>query len=141
GSVMSAGADTFTVGAGGSHATIQSAVDAALARRGRHEVHVAVGHWAERVVVDDVMEEGDSLAISGGWGPSFGDRVAEPSLTVIHGGGQAPVFRASLNSGKLTLTGFTVTAGSRPDPGTRGGGVSIGAFGRAEIRLQGNWIA
>src|SRR5262245_48929669 len=120
GSVVPAGADTFTVGAGGSHPSIQAAVDAALARPGRHEIRVAIGHWAERVVVGDLMEDGDSLAISGGWDPSFGDQVAEPSLTVIHGGGQAPVFRALLNRGKLTVTGFTVTAGSRPDSEARG---------------------
>ncbi len=77
-------ADTFTVGPGGTHSTIQAAIDAAVGLGGENAVQIQQGIYNELVRVPASMNSG-TLAISGGWNAGFSEQMADPALTVISG--------------------------------------------------------
>src|SRR5688500_8484509 len=83
-----AGAATLTVGPGGTHPTIQAAIDAAEVSAEADEIRVAGGTYHERLVIDPDSEsspEGGSgaLALSGGWDATFTIPSDDPNLTVV----------------------------------------------------------
>jgi hypothetical protein len=63
-------AAVFTVGAGGTHATIQGAIDAALAAGGSNSIRVASGTFNERLSFTP-SGPASQLDISGGWTSNF----------------------------------------------------------------------
>lgn len=120
--------DVLTVGPHGSHATIQSAVDDALAAGGDSEIRVAVGTWHEGLELPRQPIDG-AIAISGGWLEGFEIRSSDPSLTVIDPGGAGAGVRIQSQGGSLTLAGVTLTNGTH--------GLDIAAGGTAAIRVAG----
>jgi hypothetical protein len=80
-SVGDAGGAIITAGPQGTHATIQAAIDAAMAAPGDDEVRIQSGHWIERVGFTHVIDE--RLDVSGGWNADFDLQTQDPSATVI----------------------------------------------------------
>ncbi len=77
-------ADVFTVGPSGAHATVQSAVDAAVATGGDNEIRVQEGMFSGTVVVPAQDLTGD-VVISGGWNDTFDVQTEDASLTALSG--------------------------------------------------------
>jgi hypothetical protein len=108
----------FKVGPGGTHATVQEAVTAAIAAGGDCEVRVAAGAFVGRVAIDASMKSG-SISISGGWDPTFALQAKEPGLTVLDGAGAGSTVHLIPDGGTVTLQNLTITGGRDE----RGGGV------------------
>ena len=125
---VTAYAAVLTVGPGGSQATIQAAIDAAVAAGGDNEIRVAVGTWSENLRVPYALGDG-ALRISGGWLPGFAARSSDPALTVIDGAGAGAGFDLRMNAGSVVIEGLTVTRSARA--------VYILASGAAAVRLAG----
>lgn len=71
----------FTVGPGGSHATVQAALNTAVQTAGDDEVRIAVGTYPEALAALVLADE--RLDVSGGWNATFDARTEDPTLTVI----------------------------------------------------------
>jgi hypothetical protein len=125
------------VGPGEAYPTIQAAIDAALARRGRHDIHVRAGEFRERLVIRPGAR--DELVISGGWGPGFVPEERVPRATVVDGAGVAPVVRVDATAGSVRITGFTITGGSS-GRGNEGGGLDLFLIGSARAEVVDNLI-
>jgi len=104
----SAHAAVFTVGPGGTHTTLQAAIDAAVAAGGDNEIRIGTGTWSADLSVPRALGDG-ALRISGGWLPGFGARSSDPAMTAIDGGGAGTGFDIRLSGGTLVLEGLTVT--------------------------------
>ncbi|HEV8629707.1 MAG TPA: choice-of-anchor Q domain-containing protein, partial [Thermoanaerobaculia bacterium] len=132
-------AATLTVGTGGGYATIQSAVDAALAAPGGDEIRVAAGTYRERVVI--TAPDLGVLTVSGGWIDGFSRRDPLPaSATIVDAeGGGAPLRVDARGSGDLTVDGFTFTGG-RVDSVLPGGGVALRLEGTSAVTLRGSVV-
>ncbi len=78
------GAAVFTVGPAGAHATVQSAVDAAVATGGDNEIRVQEGLFVGPVAVPVENLTGD-LVMAGGWNDAFDVQTEDPSTTVLSG--------------------------------------------------------
>jgi hypothetical protein len=136
-------ADVYTVGPGGTHSTIQSAIDTAVASGGLDEIHVATGRWRERIRL--VFGEGQSVRLSGGWVDGFSRQVApdpgdpgNPSLnSVLDGEGVGPVVSIQAD-GFVSVQGFTITGGNGGS--VTGGGLRIHAAGFGAVEVHGNVI-
>lgn len=127
-----AAAATYRVGAGGTHSTIQAAVNSALAAGGDNLIKVAAGSRRERFTVGDTLA--GRLVISGGWGPGFLSRSGE---TTVDGGGLAPVVNVLVRSGTLHLVGLRVTGGITPTLGTpTGGGFRVSLLETAMVQIE-----
>lgn len=116
--IGSARAATFTVGTGGSYATIQAGITAAN-NSGNNEVRVKAGNYTENLSL--TMSTG-SLDITGGWNAAFTLRNPDPTVTLVSGGSTDRVLNASLTGGDLTFSGFLVVGGTTSD---RGGGIFL----------------
>jgi hypothetical protein len=128
-----AAADCYKVGAGGTHAQVQPAIDAALAPGGLDCIRVAAGHRLERLSVPDRLA-GRNLTISGGWTDAF---LRQTGSTTLDGGGVAPVVSVTIRSGNLWLSHFRVGNGNRPPvPFGTGGGLRLTVVGTAVLRLE-----
>jgi hypothetical protein len=96
----------FKVGPGGTHATIQSAIDAALAGGGDKEIRVASGTFPERLTIRAYGSHAHLLVL-GGWDKDFRERRPGGPPTVVDAGrlGAALVVESdSLNVGLAGLT-------------------------------------
>ena len=123
------GADTFTVGSGGTHATIQEAVAAANAA-GDDEIRIREGTFMQTVAIQ--LRE-DSLTISGGWNGNFTTQTEDPSLTVIDAQSlNAVITFVGAGSGLVLVRNLTVTQG---DSNT-GGGIRVSAGDPANVRIE-----
>jgi hypothetical protein len=108
-SVSAAHAATYTVGAGGTHATVQAAIDAALAASGSDEIRVAEGTFSEHLEFTPTGS-GNILHISGGWNAGFTAQGEAPSA--IDGGDSGRVFNINLGTGDgLTLSRLRIQNG------------------------------
>jgi hypothetical protein len=126
-------AATFRVGPGGTHATIQAALDDAAGREENVEIRVAAGTYHERLRVGPV-EKGRELLLLGGWDSGFARREIDPTRTTIDGGGVAPVVTVpNLDTGMLTIVSFTITGGHQPPSGAA-------AAGGVHARLAGDGV-
>ncbi len=105
-------AELFTVGGGGTHDTIQAAIDAALAAPAgaTHEVRIQSGSYLERLTVTGITA-GTTILVSGGWSAGFQAQGDQPGLTVIDAQGGGRVIWADLESGTLHLELLTLTNG------------------------------
>lgn len=102
-------ADLFTVGIGGSHASIQAAVDAAVAAGGNHEIRVRQGTYPGRVAI--VLASGD-LHLSGGWHAGFEQQTVAPANTQVLALATGRALDVTLAGGaQLTITGLAFTGG------------------------------
>ncbi len=107
-------ADTFTVGPGGTHATIGAAVAAANAP-GDDEIRIRAGMFME--VLNIPLDE-DSLTISGGWDAGFTVQTEDPPLTVINGPRVNTVISISgAGSGLVLIRNLTATEGDADSEG------------------------
>ncbi len=141
-----AGAVVRTVGPTGSYATIQEAVDAAIAVGVYNEIRVAKGSYRENVTVPAAFALG-IMDITGGWEPSFRVRSRDASETVVDGGGTGPVFKLAPSGGRLQIEGLTITNGlaeyvdGAPPPNKpTGAGVFAQPSGDARVFLVNNRI-
>jgi hypothetical protein len=132
-------AATLTVGPTGAYPTVQAAVTHASSMAGVHYVRVARGTFAERIVVPRFCC-GGSVGISGGWNTSFTAQTADPSLTVIDGGGAGRTLSApQLESGTLTISNLTIQRGRlRVGAGgsAAGAGINASVSGGAGLWLR-----
>jgi hypothetical protein len=132
-----AGADTIlTVGTGGTHATLQSAIDEAVAGSDAYEIHVATGPWRERIVVRST--EGRAIRLSGGWVEGFSRRTDDPALETVLDGEAGGTVVTIVTEGHVSLTGFVVTGGLAGR--SAAGGVFVSARGAGTVELFGNTI-
>ena len=164
-------AAVLTVGPAGSHGTIQSAIDAALANGEDDEIRVQAGTYPENLTL---AMAGRSLLISGGWNSKFecqcgetrvdaGDRGRALALAVSGGAldvrkmsfthgvdtgsvGQ-PGFgggvKAAISAGTVTIAECAVrdNAAGAHDRDAMGGGIGVELTGSGRLRLTGNEIA
>lgn len=126
-----AAAAVFTVGPGGTHATAQAALDAAMAAGGDNEVRVAIGTFSETLRVDAKLASG-TLHLSGGWQAGFAARVLDPALTVMDAGGAGRTVHANSFAGTLVVENLTLTGGG----GDSGGGVYLEPAGSGVARVR-----
>ncbi len=128
-----AGAATFTVGSGGSYATVQAALDAAVPAGGDNDVRIRPGTFTENLTVTLPSGAG-TLRVSGGWNPTFEGRALDPSYTVLDGGGAGKVLTVLANGGAFVLENLTVTHG---DASAGGAGLRLDAKGASQVRISG----
>jgi hypothetical protein len=129
----------FTVAQDGSgtHASIQAAIDAAIATGGANEVRVAAGHWFERIRIGITFS--GNLDLTGGWTHGFLVRSLDETQTILDGSGFGPVISIFTNAGRIFVTGFTFTGADAPGPdalGGAGGAVFVEILGNARLRME-----
>jgi hypothetical protein len=130
-------AAVYTVGPGGTHGSIQAAIDDALGGSGSDEVRIAQGTYFERIRVGEELGVGQ-LTLSGGWDAAFALRSRDERTTILDGGGSQDVILLNLPSGKVRVTGLTVTGTDQlveTGGASRRGAISIELSGMAEVRL------
>lgn len=71
----------LTVGTGGTYATIQAAVDAAVASAGNDEIRIRVGTYTEHVLIPDTLT--GELVIRGGYDGAFAIQVRNGATSTI----------------------------------------------------------
>jgi hypothetical protein len=130
--------ETRTVGRDGTYATIQAAIDDAIAAGGDQDIRVEVGHYPESlVVVPPYASSLTRLRLLGGWEKGFGSRVPTASSTVIDGGGSARVLNVSgRGTQRIAVDGFTLTRGFEP----LAAGVRVSLQDDAHLSLTNNRI-
>ena len=130
-------AAVFTVGPGGTHSTIQAALDAAVAvGPGEHEVRIARGTWSENLTLAGGATPLE-LVIRGGYGPEFTIPTSDPRLTEIDGGGVGRALTVGRReSGRLRIEGLTLKGGRAGDPAPRGGDLDLEAGGTMVVELD-----
>jgi hypothetical protein len=164
-------AAVLTVGPGGSHHTIQAAIDVALANGEDDEIRVQAGTYRENLTL--AMASG-SLLISGGWNSKFdcgcgetrvdADRRGRALALQVSGGSLAvrkmgfiqgvdtgsvgkPGFgggiKAAISGGTVTIADCAVRDNAAGAPGrdAMGGGIGVELTGSGRLRLTGNEIA
>ncbi len=124
----------FEVGPGGSHFTIQDALDAAGALGGASEVRVSQGIYPENLVVVS-LTGGADVMVTGGWDASFVHRSDDPGLTIIDGTLSNRVLAVTASAGVLVFEGFTLENGSHNDVGA-GVMVDPGSGGDLDMILR-----
>jgi hypothetical protein len=108
----SADAAIFTVG--GTHPTLQAAVDAARLRAGSHEIRLTTDRV--RAPVDVNLPAGVALTISGGWDKIF--KVQIPgAATELFADNQHRPLTVKLDGGKLTLRRLHFVSGVEREGG------------------------
>jgi hypothetical protein len=131
---QAAHATDYKVGPGGTHATIQDAVSAALAHAGNDRVLVHTGIYNESVTVPATMTA-DELTISGGWGDGFAAQVADGALdTFVAPGVAQHGIRVLAAGGKVTIDNLHVYGAAT---GT-GAGVLVEPAGSTQVIVSGN---
>jgi hypothetical protein len=131
----------FTVGPGGTHATIQRAIDDAVAAGADTEIRIAAGHWYERPVIP-TFTHAMNLDITGGWTADFTTRPGDQAhQSTVDGGGLAPVWKTHQVRGTLLLDGVTIINAGHATPATGiGGAFMAGLHGTARLVLRKNHI-
>jgi hypothetical protein len=121
----------FTVGAGGTHATVQAAIDAALAAGGANEIRVAAGTRLETVRIEAAGAV--SLALLGGYLPGFTSRSPAPVATTLDAEHREPPLTVHCTAGEVRVEGFALVRGFDRDTGLSGGGAEILASGTCAV--------
>mgnify|MGYP001172364279 CR=1 FL=1 len=101
-------AAVITVGPSGAHASLQSAVAAALAMPGADELRVQAGTLIGTTLIAGDLS-GNDLSISGGWDAGF---TSPGAPTVLDASSSGRVFSAQLSGGSLLLTRLQLRGGS-----------------------------
>ncbi len=100
-------AATYTVGTGGTHATLQAALTTAGATPGDHQIHIATGIHIDSVLF--VLTTDQRIDVSGGWSGAFAQYDADPSLTILQGDGIDTTLAVHGHLGQLHLENLTLT--------------------------------
>jgi len=117
----------LTVGPGGTHATVQAAVDAAVATPEDDELRLRAGTFFELVDVGS-SDLGGRLAISGGWDAAYAVRDPTPGATAIDGSSAGRPFTAGfVTAGELALEGLGFRNGETNVSSASGGGLYLWA--------------
>ena len=107
-----AGAATITVGPGGDHATIQAAINAAVASPGGDNIKVARGTYHERLLVDTLSaDDPGTLTISGGWDAAFIRQDPDPNLTIVDADRLGRALHVICGRGAVEFLHFTLREG------------------------------
>lgn len=131
-------AEPYRVGPGGTHATLQSALDDAVRGGVNRDIHVAAGRWRERIRLELFDDIPSRIRVFGGWNAAFTERTEDPAATVLDGGGGGSVFQIDADTvGHLYIKGFTFTGG---DTAESGGGLQAYLRGHFQLTLEGNRI-
>ncbi|HVS02961.1 MAG TPA: right-handed parallel beta-helix repeat-containing protein [Thermoanaerobaculia bacterium] len=132
-------AATFTVGPGGTHATIQAAIDTALATPGDHHVRVQKGIYEERLTIGSPQ---GALIVSGGWDAAFAvqDPTA-PNETIVNALGDGRALHVSCTEGRILLSNLMLTGGHLVQPAVVGGGVAVFVQESCDVTLSGTLIS
>jgi len=132
-----AAAAVLTVGPGGLHATVQAAIDAAVATPEDDELRLRATTFTENVDVSAVSDLGGRLEISGGWDAAYATREPSPGATVLDGGASGTVFLAPfVEAGELVLRGITFQNGLASGGLPYGGGLYLGVGMSARASVE-----
>ncbi len=101
-------ATTFTVGPGGTHATVQAAIDAAVDAGGDNEIRITQGIYFQTAKLEGDLS--GTLIISGGWAP-FEQQVMDPGLTSLNGNGISRILEIDLSGGDLRFEYLSFVGG------------------------------
>lgn len=134
---LPARAALFTVGPGGTHATIQAALDAALAAPpGAHEIRVHRGTYDENLMIPAGAEPLD-LVVRGGWNDGYLTSTANPSDTAVDAGRRGRALQVGRReAGRLRLEALTLRAGRAFDPRPLGGNLDLEAGGVMALEIS-----
>lgn len=116
-------AAVLTVGPAGAHATIQAAIDAAVANGEDDEIRVQAGTYAENLTLS---MGGRSLLISGGWASTFDCQCGE---TLVDAGGRGRALALSVSGGSLAVRKMGFTHGVHHADHSFGGGIRAAVSG------------
>jgi hypothetical protein len=122
-------APEFKVGPGGTHSTIQAAVDAAIAAGGSRDILVAAGTWPGRVDIRTGTATIPWLRLTGGWNAGFSSRTG--GWTIVDAGGVGRALMVSMRTGRIEIDGITFRGGKSDE----GAGGFVLLFGDARARL------
>lgn len=117
----------YTVGAGGSHASPQAAVDAAFSNPGPDEVRLRDGTLNATLLIAGNLA-GNELIVSGGWDAAYASNAGRSST--LDAGGSAAVLRASLTGGSLQLFRLRLQGGAAA---SQPAGLSLAVSGFAAV--------
>jgi hypothetical protein len=125
-------------------ATIQYALDSVVGNTSYDTlIKVAQGTYYENIHIvccSSSQSAGKNLSIQGGWTNDFIVRDANPSNTVIDGGGKQRVIKINVPALSLTIEGFTIRNGY---DSVTGGGIYVFPFydGNITLTLRNNILA
>jgi len=123
-------ATLYTVGAGGTQANIQGAIDAALLAPSDDEIRIASGTFTENLDITP-GGTGNRLNISGGWNATFDVRSDSPS--VVDGGMSGHVANIFLDTGdELVFENLIFQNGKA----ALGGGLEMVLYGDSVTRIS-----
>ncbi len=136
----SALAGIYKAGTNGDYATIQLAIDAAIASPGPNEVRVRPGTYYESIFIQSLSGDIGTLNITGGWDSTFSTRDLDYTLTTISGSALYRVFHIKVESAgslDLTIDGFTLRDGRHSSYGS-GINISVTGTGATQITINNN---
>jgi hypothetical protein len=99
-------AAVFTVGPGGMHADLQSALDAAVGTPGNHAIRIRSGTLVGNGVLE--LDHAKDIVISGGWNAFFAAR-SKATATVLEGVGDSTLLYVIGSQGRVELRHLTFT--------------------------------
>ncbi len=129
---LGAEAAVFTVGVNGAYATIQEAIDAAVAAGGDNHIKIRESVFHESILIPDTMATG-SLSFTGGWSVFFNSRNPDPAATVIQPWGDGTAATIQHVRGVVRFDGITFTGNNPTDDG---GGLFAELIGPAQLFLD-----
>jgi hypothetical protein len=97
----------FTVGPGGMHADLQSALSAAVATPGNHEIRIRSGTLVGNGQLQ--LLDAKDIVISGGWNAFFNFRSNDPTATVLEGVGDSTLLFVFGSQGRVVLNNLSFT--------------------------------
>jgi hypothetical protein len=124
----------LTVGPGGTHATVQAAIDDAQATPDDDELRLRATTFFEHLELLD-SDTGGRLEIAGGWDAAFAVRDPAPGATILDGSSTGRVFSGFVNAGELALRGLAFRNGLAEPPQPYGGGLQLSVVD-AEVTIE-----
>lgn len=122
-------ATVYTVGAGGTHASLQEAVDAAFLNPGPDEVRLREGTLVGITGISGNLS-GNDLTVSGGWDGSYAGTGSAP--TILDAAGTGTVFRVYPSGGNVQISRLSMRNGALP---SQPAGIDVNASGFAIVQM------
>lgn len=117
----------FSVGPGGTHPSLQAAVDAAFSNPGIDELRLREGVLSGTAVINgDLL--GNDLVVSGGWAADYLSRG--DGQTILDAGGAGAVLRGHLSGGSVQLLQLTLRGGRTA---SQAAGLSLNLSGNVTV--------
>lgn len=123
-------AAVLTVGPGGAHSTLQSALNVAVSNGEDDEIRIRQGLLLTSATATHA--ENHRLEISGGWAAGFGSGVSDATLSVLTGNQAARVLDLSVTDGEVLIRNLTLFGGLAPT----GAGADLGVNGPGRLELS-----